>query len=385
MCFVSSFAFPPYNEMPGLQRHTWAIANGLAERGVHVSIISVDAKYVVGQPNITSYRIRRLPRIANLFGLNWLQMSEEAFLLYTQRLTGDVDIINVQEACGIRFSRNKRILKSKLVAFYHGMHGSGDIWDHLIWRPFVLPLQKDVCRGADWVFAATQPELIRRCFQMKSDNITQLYNGADQKEFDEVKRDRSFLDSVKRKFGVDNFRTLLYVGSIMKRKRVHLLIEAFRALLHNYPYAKLLIVGPEVTGQEKYMEYCRGRCQGANISMLGYVEERELIALYQLADVFVLPSEAEGLPQALMESLMGGAPVVVPDSGAIRSLVEENKVGYTFDPTTLNENELRAKIELCLSNLRELRENVTRNRSNFGWDVTIKKILTVYDRLLQAC
>lgn len=382
VCFVSPLAFPPFDEgSPGLKRHTWAMANGLADRGIQVSIISTDAKSVAEKPNITSYRIHRPPRIASLFGLNFLQMSREALSVYTRLVaTQSVDIINVQEQSGIAFARNKKALKSKLVAFCHGVHGAGDIWDHLIWRPFVVPLQREVFRGADWIFAANDPAIVKRFYGIKSDNITSIYNGADQKEFDAIIGNRHFLAWVKRKYRIDGFPTILYVGPVIRRKRVHMLIEAFREL-GNYPRARLLIAGGETS--KDYFEYCRGRCAGANISMLGYTPEEELVALYHLADVFVLPSKAEGLPQVLMESLMGGTPVVAPDSGAVRSLVEENRVGYTFDPDVLNKTKLREKIELCLTNLAELRENVQRSRHRFSWDVTVEKVLTIYEQLLQ--
>ncbi len=380
VCFVSPFAFPPF--LDGMKRHTWSMANGLADRGIQVTIMSTDAKRVAEKPNITCYRIHQPPRVASLFGLNYLQMSREALSVYRRVVeTRSVDIINVQEQSGIAFVRNKKALKSKLVAFCHGIHGAGSIWDHLIWLPFVVPLQREVFKGADWIFAANDPAIVKRFYGIKSDNITQISNGADQKEFDAILGDRHFLAWVKCKYRIDDFPIILYVGTISRRKRVHMLIDAFREL-GNYPRARLLIAGGEVTNQKDYFEFCRRRSGGANISMLGYVPEKELVALYHLADVFVLPSEAEGLPQVLMESLMGGTPVVAPDSGAVRSLVEGNRVGYTFDPNTLNKTKLKEKIELCLTNLTELRNNVQRSRHRFSWDVTVEKVLTIYEQLL---
>jgi hypothetical protein len=54
----------------------------------------------------------------------------------------------------------------------------------------------------------------------------------------------------------------------------------------------------------------------------------ELLALFALADVFVLPSLGDCLPVALMEATAAGLPVITTDVGALREAVEDGRTGF---------------------------------------------------------
>jgi glycosyltransferase involved in cell wall biosynthesis len=62
-----------------------------------------------------------------------------------------------------------------------------------------------------------------------------------------------------------------------------------------------------------------------NLHHLGYMKTTEELSLaYSAADLLVLPSLAENLPNTICESLMCGTPVVAFDTGGIKELVNEN-------------------------------------------------------------
>lgn len=106
---------------------------------------------------------------------------------------------------------------------------------------------------------------------------------------------------------------LLYVGKIGYKKGVESLLRAFRKLRRTYPDASLVLVG----GHSDEGEYGRIRAladeTGAGVYLVGKIPTEDVVALYQTADVFVLPSFYEGLPLVLAEALACGAKVVATD------------------------------------------------------------------------
>lgn len=65
-----------------------------------------------------------------------------------------------------------------------------------------------------------------------------------------------------------------------------------------------------------------------SISFGSIHSERELVEIYNLADVFVLPSIQDNLPNTVMEAMACGVPVVAFDCGGVTDMVEHKVNGY---------------------------------------------------------
>src|SRR5204862_6061777 len=59
------------------------------------------------------------------------------------------------------------------------------------------------------------------------------------------------------------------------------------------------------------------------VHLVGPLRGADKMSALERADVFVLPSYAEGLPYALLESMAAGVPVIATGVGAIPELVED--------------------------------------------------------------
>ena len=112
-----------------------------------------------------------------------------------------------------------------------------------------------------------------------------------------------------------------------KRKGFRLLVDAIAALKNPERYA-LLVIGKafHFTGIE--ME----------VLHLGYVHEANKMAqAYQAADVFIIPSLEDNLPNTVLESLSCGTPVIGFDIGGIPDMVKEGVTGYLANPKKLGD------------------------------------------------
>jgi glycosyltransferase involved in cell wall biosynthesis len=102
------------------------------------------------------------------------------------------------------------------------------------------------------------------------------------------------------------------VGRLDPVKRFHLLVDALPALVREYPGAALWILGDDPTEHEQHVRALREQATGlgvdAHVHLVGHQPDPARWLAH--ADLFVLSSSWEGLPNALLEALAVGTPVI---------------------------------------------------------------------------
>ena len=164
-------------------------------------------------------------------------------------------------------------------------------------------------------------------------------------------------------------RRFLFVGRDEPRKGLRLLVDAVLAL----PEARLDVVGANVPR--------RGVGATERIQSHGVVRDpAALRALYDSADVLVLPSLAEGMPTVLLEALGRGIPVVASAVGAVPDLVEDGVTGWLVPPGS--PARLRAALAAVLALPDEAYESLSRAalsrvREGFLEDRVVGRLATI--------
>lgn len=119
------------------------------------------------------------------------------------------------------------------------------------------------------------------------------------------------------------------VGSLIKRKRINDLIEAlaelYRRVKGQGPRVKVIIVGegPEMDNLQR--EVVEKGLQG-DVIFTGF--QTDAISYINAMDIFVLPSEKEGLPRVILEAMLMEKPVVACDTTGSSELVVDGKTGF---------------------------------------------------------
>lgn len=114
-----------------------------------------------------------------------------------------------------------------------------------------------------------------------------------------------------------------YLGSLDRRKGVDRLIEAFLRVNRRKSDLKLLIAG---FGEYKcLLERLSGK---NNIVYLGGLNRASLRDFYNSIRVFVLLSNAEGVPNVVLEAMACGTPVLATAVGGIPDIIRDNVTGF---------------------------------------------------------
>lgn len=143
---------------------------------------------------------------------------------------------------------------------------------------------------------------------------------------------------VVRRLYADGRTNLLFVGRIIPNKRVDDLIRSFAVYQrHINRHSRLLLVG-DYRGHERYHRRLLELIEGlrvSNVVLAGHVPHDDLLAYYQVADVFVCLSEHEGYCVPLIEAMDAGVPVIAYDAGAVRETLDGGGLLLTEKPPEL--------------------------------------------------
>jgi glycosyltransferase involved in cell wall biosynthesis len=120
---------------------------------------------------------------------------------------------------------------------------------------------------------------------------------------------------------------LLFVGRLTVQKNVPLLLRALAGVSERFETT--LVGDGEAEGSLRDLA---AGLELQNVRFYGRADEGELRELYRDADIFVLPSEREGMPLVLLEAMAMGLPVVATDISGIREVVGHGVNGVLVPP-----------------------------------------------------
>jgi glycosyltransferase involved in cell wall biosynthesis len=172
---------------------------------------------------------------------------------------------------------------------------------------------------------------------------------------------------------------ILYLGRIVHRKGVHVLLKALNIVKQRSSKIKVGIAGPS---DPQYLENLKILVKQLKlediVSFIGTVKEEEKYILIRSYKVVVLPSLKEYTPSVLLEAQALGTPVIATRVGAVPEMVGEEETGLLVEPN--NELELAEAIEILLSN-DALRSEFSRKAREFVKKFTIEKSAEKLERL----
>ena len=155
-----------------------------------------------------------------------------------------------------------------------------------------------------------------------------VYGVVDLERFRPVKDKQS----IRRSLGLPEDKQLvLYVGYLWKRKGLRELFQAFESVLAAQPNTKLLVCG--AGDEEKAIKEAAANSKAEqSVQFIGSVDPDEIHKYMQAADVFTLPSYAEGMPNAVMEAMACGLPVVTTSVGGLPAALAGNDGAILVPP-----------------------------------------------------
>jgi glycosyltransferase involved in cell wall biosynthesis len=173
---------------------------------------------------------------------------------------------------------------------------------------------------------------------------------------------------------------VLFVGVLTQRKRPDFFME-IAALM---PDIDFVMVGEAYT-PEQHTQYLAQAKQYSNVKCLGRLPRADVRNLMASATALVFPSELEGLPLTILESLSVGTPVLAQPRSAMPEAVIDDLTGWLLTDDV---------VEAWVSKLREILNWSSAERDQFSqqarqfvaqhysWDLVASQYAELYARLM---
>jgi len=181
---------------------------------------------------------------------------------------------------------------------------------------------KSACINADLIIAIskqTKQDIID-FFGISENKIRLVYQGCDPQFYDKCSDEQKQVVATKYQLP-PNY--ILYVGTIEKRKNLNTIVKALASLPNRY---SLVAVGKSTDYMQEVNSEITRLGVNNRVHFIHRVDFRDLPAIYQQAEVFVLPSVFEGFGIPVLESLNSKIPVItsnissLPEAGGAHSI-----------------------------------------------------------------
>ncbi len=348
----------------GIERHVEELATRLVDRGHEVTVYC-RPYYTKVTGDYRGVKLQSIPSIRT----KHLDTASHCALAMPHIMSQGFDIVHFHALGPSLFSKLPRYRSMKTLVTVHGLD-----WQREKWGAFATWVLK---RGEyTSVYypdrTVVVSKALREYFWSRYDySASYIPNGTvlpNVREADKIKE-----------LGLDPGNYVLFVGRLVPEKGCHYLLDAYRKLNTDMP---LVVVGGTSFSSE-YVDQLH-ELGGDRARFLGYVYGDVLDELYSNARIFVLPSDLEGLPIALLEAMSFGNCCLTSDIAENLEVIGD--CGVTFKQSNVEDlashlQELIDDPDRCTSLGERARRHVLQT---YDWDGVTLHTEALYYSLMRG-
>ncbi len=232
-------------------------------------------------------------------------------------------------------------------------------------------------KKADVIITVSQfsKSRIEKLLGIPTEKVKVVYQGIDSK-FRPLRREE--IGPVLKNRGIKK-PYVIYVGKFDPLKNIFRFLEAFKKVTfaHN---VNLVMVGPINWFYYIVLEKLKELDITDRVIFTNFITDNEIVALYNGASLFVLPSLYEGFGIPLVEAMACGAPIVTSNICSMPEVVDDGAL--QVDPYSVCS--IAEGMDKVLSDKHLCKELVSRGLERaklFTWEKTARETLTVYQEV----
>ena len=224
----------------------------------------------------------------------------------------------------------------------------------------------------------TQKDLLKLFSHINPNNTSVVYEAAESKygQFLKLKPEiqQKKKDIIKKQYGLNNF--VLAQGTREPRKNLDRLVDAFIKFKDKYPKSTIELAISGKYGWGKDIAH-----PPSFVKILGFIPEKNMVALHASAICLAYPSLYEGFGLPLVKSLKVGTPIITSNLSSMPEIVKN--CALLVDPTSTNQ--IFKAIEQILHS-QKLRKKLSQEgialSKKFSWTQTATKTLQIYNQVI---
>ncbi len=249
------------------------------------------------------------------------------------------------------------------------------------WKGFVATryFSRYAAKHADTILTdsyATKHDLLTY-YKIPEEKIVVIYLGVEPRFCQLI--EQPILDNLRETYQIRASQVIVYIGSIHTRRNIEQLLRAFQRLSKTHSEVQLILAGKQEYPYLDISTLLDELALRENVILPGYIDDDDLPALYNLADIFIYPSSYEGFGLPPLEAMACGTPVITSNNSSLPEVTGD--AALFVDPQNIEE--MASAMHDVLSN-RTLSAKMSRQgliqAAKFSWENTARETLAVYNR-----
>jgi len=230
---------------------------------------------------------------------------------------------------------------------------------------------------------------VKNLYPSAESKLNVVYSGVDVNKYKPIWSEEALADrkAMRQRYGIDDYKVILYVGRLSKKKGAHILLQAMKSVMEAYPQTALMFVGSKWYGSNATDEYVRQLQLMAEqlkgpVIFTGFLPPSKIPEHYYVGDIFTCVSQwNEPLARVHYEAMAAGLPVITTDRGGNAEIIEQGVNGLIMNeynnPETLADNiiNLIEHPDIALSMGKAARKFV---EENCDWDRVAHQLLDLF-------
>lgn len=350
----------------GVEKHVQELAIRLVSAGEDV-VVYTRPWYTAKE--IKSYKGARLVSLFSFKSKHLDAITHTALAIFHAAFKEQPDVFHIHAVGPALLAWLPRLLRpsAKVIVTFHCIDRQHQKWGRLA-RTMLWLGEWSAMKFAHEVIAVSRT-LQQYAYEVYKRTVQYIPNGVSKVQ-------RQSANLIKRQFGLDTNSYIVMVARLVRHKGAHYLIEAYEQLETD---KKLVIVGGSAFTDDYVKELEDLAAKNPNIILTGFQTGIILEELFSNAYCYVLPSESEGLPIALLEAASYGRALIASDIPANLEIVDE--CGVSFKNT--NVDDLAKQIGILLDNPEQVAILGKQARKfveqYYQWDDVAKRTLRLYE------
>ncbi|MEK7580988.1 MAG: glycosyltransferase family 1 protein [Patescibacteria group bacterium] len=240
---------------------------------------------------------------------------------------------------------------------------------------FNLLLQKRALKNTDAVICDSYQSKkdIQKYLNFPEEKIHVVYLAAD-KIFTNF---RTIPPAIRLKYKLPS-KFVLYVGDVNYNKNILNLLDAVKITGVNLVMVGSAIINDKIPQVQEINHKISKLGLQDKITKTGYIPDSELVAIYNLAIVTLVPSLYEGFGLPLVESMSCGTPVIAAKNSSLTEIGGEAAFYCKAEDPTDLANKIKKVVGLNEKELSSIRQKSLKNARKYSWSKTAQETINVY-------
>jgi glycosyltransferase involved in cell wall biosynthesis len=209
------------------------------------------------------------------------------------------------------------------------------------WKTFKGP-RKQMLASCDHILSVSEytREVLVNRNGLSPERIRVLHNCLDPFLLKPLQTEKD--EKLLEKYGIEKedvvLMTLTRLASSERYKGYDIVIESLRELTRKNPALKYLIIGKYDNQEKRRLDQLIQKAGlEARVVFTGFVPDEELSSHFNLADIYIMPSEKEGFGIVFIEAMYYNKPVIAGNKDGSKDALLNGRLGVLVDPSSREE------------------------------------------------